>query len=184
MPKAKKHFSGLTNINKQSANTNLKPRHVRTKKKPQLIRSCIAPEANSPLVQIACEIFAEKKELAIYVNRARTLCQPPKTAAQLIASRALRAKCLKNTTVKIEEKCQYFFSNSNGDVFYINQETADEFTELTKEKFPNLKFSYLYALVDKEKDIELMPLDSMSVFVPDSKRIAVAVKIRAFVAQL
>jgi hypothetical protein len=143
-------------------------------------------KVNHELAQRAYDAFAQNRQLIIYINRPRSLLSLPTSNKPLIIDRQLRDECLRQTTPKVEEQCEYFFSNLSGDTSYINQKTIDEFTKITRKEFPDFKFTPLFAVVDTEENIELMPAD----VVPEGfatmsgDNLLISLKVRAFVAKL
>lgn len=137
------------------------------------------------LVQNAYSTFAQNKTLTLNTNRqCSRLSLPSCGGLPLIVNRDLRDICLADVTPKVEELASFFFSNLNGDVCYIDQEVVESFTKLTKRDFPDLKFIRLFAVVDKETDIELFPETTAPEYAIENEGFSIAIRIKAWVAKL
>lgn len=112
---------------------------------------------NQEAVTAACEAFKQNQELVIHINRQRSLKDWPVVDEPLMISRQFRDQCIESVTAKVNELAAYFFQDLTGENWYVNQETVDQFSKMTRKEFPNLSFTRIIGIVDKEKNIELMP---------------------------
>jgi len=143
--------------------------------------------SSSELIETAYQTFAKTKYLEFHTNRQRsTLSLPVSRDAPLMIDSQLRKACLERVTSKVEHIGSHFFSSLDGKTCYVDQEEIDGFTKRTRKEFPDLKFTLLFAIVDTDTGVELMP----SEVVPDGwatlkkEGFSVELKIRAFVAKL
>ena len=143
-------------------------------------------QVDQALALRAYSTFTVKRQLIVHINRQKSSLTLPTCDAPLMISRNLYNHCLEDVTPKTQELGQYFFSDLNGRTCYMNQETVDEFTKITRTTFPDFKYTRLFALVDNKTDIELMP-DTVipKGFATDENfNPPAAMKVRAFVGKL
>ncbi|MDP1607807.1 MAG: hypothetical protein Q8L98_00655 [Chlamydiales bacterium] len=67
----------------------------------------------------------------------------------------------------------------------MDQLIMDRFTEITRQRFPDLQFTRLFAVVDKETGIELMPEEmALGYLTSEDENVSIGIKPRAYIAKL
>jgi len=107
---------------------------------------------NYPIAQEAYETFKKNKTLTILSNRPTV--QIEATSELTFIGRTFLDKLSETKNVNTEKK--YSFTNLNGVLRFLNQETLDEFTRITQEKFPCLTFLGIQTLIEPTTNTELV----------------------------
>lgn len=139
------------------------------------------------LAQRAYDTFAHHQELAIHVNRSRSYAYQSSATIEspFNISPETRNYCLAHVTQKTEEWASWFFSDLEGNTCYMDQTVMDRFTNITRQRFPNLQFTCLFAVVDKETGIELMPEEmALGYLTSEDENVFIDFKARAYIAKL